>query len=106
MHGSLLTLLLATHIVRPYTLSKLASIYLNFLRKCGLLLANGIGSMICLGTASVMAGLMYGETSTPRVFELLFLILAFLFAGFYLFFRALRVVSPNRRVRSYSTKHL
>jgi hypothetical protein len=62
--------------------------------------------MICLGTASVMAGLMYGETSTPRVFELLFLILAFLFAGFYLFFRALRVVSPNRRVRSYPTKHL
>jgi hypothetical protein len=62
--------------------------------------------MTCLGTASVMAGMMYGETSTPRVFELLFLILAFLFAGFYLFFRALRVVSPNRRFRSYPTKHL
>jgi hypothetical protein len=84
----------------------LASIYLTFLRKCGLLLANGIGSIICLGTASVMAGLMYGETSTPRVFELLFLILAFLFAGFYLFFRALRVVSPHRRVRSYPPKQL
>ena len=62
--------------------------------------------MICLGTASVMAGFMYGETSTPRVFELLFFILAFLFAGFYLFIRALKVISPNRRIRSYPTKHL
>jgi hypothetical protein len=53
-----------------------------------------------------MAGFMYGETSTPRVFELLFFILAFLFAGFYLFIRALKVVSPNRRIRSYPTKHL
>jgi uncharacterized BrkB/YihY/UPF0761 family membrane protein len=106
MSESLLTLSLATHIIRPYIRRKLASIYLTFLRKCGLLLANGIGSMICLGTASVMAGLMYGETSTARVFELLFLILAFLFAGFYLFFRALRVISPNRRIRSYPPKQL
>jgi hypothetical protein len=53
-----------------------------------------------------MAGFMYGETSTPRVFELLFFILAFLLAGFYLFFRALKVISANRRVRSYPIKRL
>ena len=106
MSGSLLTLSLATDTIRRYLLPKLGSIYLSFLRKCGLLLANGIGSMICLGTASVMADFMYGETSTPRVFELLFFILAFLFAGFFLFIRALKVISPNRRTRSYPTKPL
>jgi flagellar biogenesis protein FliO len=62
--------------------------------------------MICLVTASVMAGSMYGETSTPRVFELLFFILAFLFAGFYLFIRCLKVISPHRRIRSYPTKRV
>ena len=56
MSGSLLTLSLAPDTIRRYLLLKLGSIYLSFLRKCGLLLANGIGSMICLGTASVMAG--------------------------------------------------
>jgi hypothetical protein len=79
----------------------LASIYLSFLRKCGLLLANGIGSVICLGSASVVAGLMYGEVSTPRVFLQLALILVFLFAGFYLFIRCLKVISPKRRIPDY-----
>jgi hypothetical protein len=82
-------------------LKELASIYLSFLRKCGLLLANGIGSVICLGTASVIAGLMYGEDSTPRVFLLLLLILVFLLAGFYLFIRCLKVISPKRRIPDY-----
>ncbi|MFY9983794.1 MAG: hypothetical protein WAK31_03505 [Chthoniobacterales bacterium] len=81
----------------------MASVYLSFLRKCGLLLANGIGSIFCLGTASVAAGLMYGETSTPRTFLLLFIILAFLFGGFYLFFRCLKVISPKRRIQSFPT---
>ncbi|MBV8102274.1 MAG: hypothetical protein JOZ31_24280 [Verrucomicrobia bacterium] len=84
----------------------MASIYLSFLRKCGLILANGIGSIICLGTASVVAGLLYGETSTPRAFFLLFLILTFLFGGFYLFIRCLKIISPNRRIRSYPIKRL
>ncbi|MBV8213524.1 MAG: hypothetical protein JOZ08_09930 [Verrucomicrobia bacterium] len=84
----------------------MGSIYLTFLRKCGLVLANGIGSIICLGTASIMAGFLYGETSTPRTLVLLFFILAFLFAGFYLFIRCLKVVSPKRRIRSYPMKRL
>lgn len=86
--------------------TELASIYLNFLRKCGLILANGIGSIICLGTASVVAGLFYGETSTPRAFFLLFLILSLLFGGFYLFIRCLKVISPHRRHRIYPPKEL
>jgi len=44
---------------------------------------------------------MYGETSNPRVFFLLFLILLFLFTGFYLFIRALKVISPKQRHRVY-----
>jgi hypothetical protein len=93
--------MLATHIAWPYHLGELHSVYLSFLRKCGLLLANGIGSIICFGTASVAAGFMYGETSTPRVFFLLFLILLFLFTGFYLFIRALKVIAPKPRHRVY-----
>jgi hypothetical protein len=68
-----------------------------------LLLANGIGSILCLGTGSVAAGLMYGETSTARTFLLLFIILALLFGGFYLFIRCLKVLSPKRRIDSYPT---
>ena len=79
----------------------LASIYFSFLRKCGLLLANGIGSVVCLGTASIVAGLMYGEVSTPRVFLLLFLILLLISAGFYLFVRCLKVISPKRRIQGF-----
>ena len=71
-----------------------------------MILANGIGSMISLGTASVMAGLLYGETSTPHAFFLLFFILAFLLAGFYLFIRCLKVISPKRRIRLYPPKQL
>jgi hypothetical protein len=82
---------------------KLGSVYLSFLRKCGLLLANGIGSILCLGTASVAAGFMYGETSTARAFSLLFIILAFLSGGFYLFLRFLKVISPKRRVERFPT---
>src|ERR1700747_3486648 len=89
-----------------YSGRELASIYLTLLRKCGLILANGIGSIICLGTASVVAGLLYGETSTPRAFFLLFLILAFLFGDLYLFFRCLKTISPNRRHRSCPPKQL
>src|SRR5258708_17618443 len=92
---------LATHSTRPYTSSELASVYFSLLRKCGLVIANGIGSVICLGTASVLAGFMYGEVSTPRVFMLLFLILLFLAAGFYLFIRCLKVISPRRRTGGY-----
>jgi hypothetical protein len=44
---------------------------------------------------------MYGETSTPRAFFLLFLILLFLFTGFYLFIRALKVISPKGRHRVF-----
>jgi hypothetical protein len=103
--GKFLALALATQAIRPYTWRrKLAPIYLTFLRKCGLILANGIGSIICLGTASVVAGLLYGETSTPRAFFLLFIILTFLFGGFYLFIRCLKVISPTRRVRSFPPK--
>src|ERR1700758_4036821 len=89
-----------------YCGTELASIYLTLLRKCGLILANGIGSIICLGTASVVAGLLYGETSTPRAFFLLFIILAFLFGGFYLFIRCLKIISPHRRHPSYPPKQL
>ena len=98
-------MLLATQIIgRMFW--KLGSIYLTFLRKCGLLLAFGTGSIICLGTASIVAGFMYGETSTPRAFFLLFLILAFMAGGFYLFIRCLKVISPKRRIRSYTSKRL
>ena len=89
-----------------YCRTELASIYLTFLRKGGLILANGVGSIICLGTASMVAGLLYGETSTPRAFFLLFLILSFLFGGFYLFIRSLKVISPKRRIRTYPVKRL
>lgn len=95
------SLSLATHSARPYCLHELASVYLSLLRKCGLVIANGIGSAICLGTASVLAGLMYGEVSTARVFMLLLLILLFLAAGFYLFIRCLKVISPRRRIGGY-----
>src|SRR5580692_10508178 len=93
---------LATHSTWPYKFGELASVYLSLLRKCGLVIANGIGSVICLGTASVLAGLMYGEDSTARVFMLLFLILLFLATGFYLFVRCLKVISPRRRIGGYS----
>ena len=107
MCGKFLTLPLATHIIQPYIIEeKLGSIYLTFLRKCGLILATGVGSIICLGTASMVAGLLYGETSTPGAFFLLFLILSFLFGGFYLFIRCLKIISPNRRIHSYPTKRL
>ena len=107
MCGNFLTLPLATHIIQPYTVEeKLGSIYLTFLRKCALILAYGIGSIFCLGSASLVAGLLYGETSTPHAFFLLFLILAFLFGGFYLFIRCLKIISPNRRLRSYPPKQL
>src|ERR1700740_2810781 len=89
-----------------YSGTELASIYLTFLRKCGLILANGIGSIICLGTASVVAGLLYGETSTPRAFFLLFLILSFMFGGFFLFILCLKVISPHRHTQSYPPKQL
>jgi len=56
---------------------------------------------VCFGTASISAGLLYGETNTPRTFFLLFLILAFLFAGFYLFLRCLKVISPKRRLSTF-----
>jgi hypothetical protein len=92
---------LATRFAWPYCLKELPSFYLSLLRKCGLLLANGIGSVICLGTASVIAGFMYGEVSTPRVFLLLSLILLFMFAGFYLFIRCLKVISPKRRIQGF-----
>jgi hypothetical protein len=69
-------------------------------------LANGVASIICFGAASVAAGLLYGETSTPRTFFLLFLILAFLFGGFYLFIRSLKVISPKQRIRTYPFKRL
>jgi hypothetical protein len=92
---------LATHSTRPYTSSELASVYFSLLRKCGLVIANGIGSVICLGTASVLAGFMHGEVSTPRVFMLLLLILLFLATGFYLFIRCLKVISPRRRIGGY-----
>ena len=90
---------LATRFAWPYYFKELPSFYLSLLRKCGLLLANGIGSVICLGTASVVAALMYGEVSTPRVFFLLFLILLFMFTGLYLFIRCLKVISPKRRIQ-------
>ena len=92
---------LATHSTWPYKFGELASVYLSLLRKCGLVIANGIGSVICLGTASVLAGFMYGEVSTPRVFMLLLLILLFLATGFYLFIRCLKVISPRRRIGGY-----
>jgi hypothetical protein len=92
---------LATHSTWPYNSSELAPVYFSLLRKCGLVIANGVGSLICLGTASVLAGLMYGEDSTARVFMLLFLILLFLAIGFYLFIRCLKVISPRRRIRGY-----
>jgi hypothetical protein len=92
---------LATHPTWPYNSSQLASVYFSLLRKCGLVIANGIGSVVCLGTASVLAGLLYGEVSTARVFMLLLLILLFLAAGFYLFIRCLKVISPRRRIGGY-----
>lgn len=92
---------LATHSTWRYNSSELASVYFSLLRKCGLVIANGVGSLISLGTASVLAGLMYGEVSTARVFMLLFLILLFLATGFYLFIRCLKVISPRRRIRDY-----
>jgi hypothetical protein len=92
---------LATHSTWPYSFRELASVYFSLLRKCGLVIANGIGSVICLGTASVLAGFMYGEVSTPRVFMLLLLILLFLATGFYLFMRCLKVISPRRRIGRY-----
>jgi hypothetical protein len=95
-----------SHHTAVYSSAKLASIYLTFLRKCGLILAYGIGSVMCLGIASVVAGLLYGETSTPRAFFLLFLILTFMFGGFYLFIRCLKIISPNRRIRVYPSKRL
>ena len=93
--------ILATHSTWPYTLGELASVYFSLLRKCGLVIANGVGSVICLGTASVLAGSMYGEVSTARVFMLLLLILLFLATGFYLFIRCLKVISPRRRIHGH-----
>jgi hypothetical protein len=92
---------LATRFAWSYYSKGLPSFYFSLLRKCGLLLANGIGSVICFGTASVLAGFMYGEVSTPRVFLLFFLILLFMFAGFYLFVRCLKVISPKRRIQGF-----
>ena len=54
----------------------------------------------------MVSGFLYGETSTPRAFFLLFLILSFLFGGFYLFIRCLKVISPHRRHRIYPPKEL
>jgi hypothetical protein len=102
LHAPHPLLYLATHIRLPYICcTKLPSIYLTFLRKCGRVLANGTGSIVCFGTASVLAGSLYGETSTPRAFLLLFFILAFLFGGFYLFIRFQKVISPQRRLQTF-----
>jgi hypothetical protein len=64
--------------------------------------ANGVGSILCLGTSSIAAGLLYGEERIGRMLFFLFVVLFYLAVGFYLFIRALKVISPKRRVWSYA----
>jgi drug/metabolite transporter (DMT)-like permease len=65
------------------------------------LLAYVIGSCICLGAALASAGSLYHQENAFKAGLYLFLTLAGMFGGFYLYFRALRVLSARRRVWSY-----
>jgi drug/metabolite transporter (DMT)-like permease len=65
------------------------------------LLAYGIGSCICMGAAVASAGLLYRQENGLKAGLLLFLALAGLFGGLYLYIRALKVLSAKRRVWSY-----
>jgi hypothetical protein len=69
------------------------------------LLAYVFGSCICMGAALASAGLLYQQENAFKVGLYLFLTLAGIFGGFYLYFRALRVLSAKRRVWSYPAIH-
>jgi drug/metabolite transporter (DMT)-like permease len=71
------------------------------LKKLLRLFAYAIASCICLSAALVSAGLLYHQENAFKVGLYLFLTLAGMLGGFYLYFRALRVLSARRRVWSY-----
>lgn len=71
------------------------------LRKLILLLGYASGSLICLGSAVVSSGLLYREADAINTWVYAFFTLLGTAAGFYLYFRALRVLSPKPRVWSY-----
>jgi hypothetical protein len=53
----------------------------------------------------VFAALLYNQQSIVKVFVYLFFILAGAGGGFYLYFRALKVVSAKRRIYSFPSAH-
>ncbi len=75
------------------------------LSKLILLLGYASSSAICLGSALVSVGLLYNEAVVIKVLVYLLFTVAGTAAGFYLYFCALRVFSPKRRVFSYPVAH-
>jgi drug/metabolite transporter (DMT)-like permease len=75
------------------------------LKKFILLFGYSSGSAICLGSAFVFVELLYNQAALVNVFVYLFFTLAGTVGGFYLYFRALRVVSSKRRIYSFPSAH-
>jgi hypothetical protein len=75
------------------------------LTKLFLLFGYASGSAVCFGSALIVVGLLYNEESLAKSSVFLTYTLIATAAGFYLYFRMLKLLSSKRRVHSYPTVH-
>jgi drug/metabolite transporter (DMT)-like permease len=61
------------------------------------------GCVLCFGSALMAVGLLYNETSLANTLVFVFYTLSATAAGFYFYFRILKLISAKRRVYSYPT---
>jgi drug/metabolite transporter (DMT)-like permease len=75
------------------------------LTKLCLLVGYASGSALCIGSALVIVGFLYNETSLFKSTVVLTYALVATAGGIYLYFRMLKLLSPKRRIRSYPVNH-